>query len=85
MNSDVLFTRGQLNVVRLIWMAIALILALMTIFPLFWMISIAFKTSTEVFQPSMLPKAPNLDNFLYVLTEVPFIRYLETPLSSPGW
>ena len=76
MNSDVLFTRGQLNVVRLIWMAIALILALMTIFPLFWMISIAFKTSTEVFQPSMLPKAPNLDNFLYVLTEVPFIRYL---------
>jgi multiple sugar transport system permease protein len=74
--SDALFTHRQVNLVRLIWMAITLILALMTIFPMFWMISIAFKTPTEVFQPDMLPKAPNWDNFLYVLTEVPFIRYL---------
>ena len=74
--NDALYTRRQANLVRLVWMAITLILALMTIFPLFWMISIAFKTPTEVFQPAMLPKAPNWDNFLYVLTEVPFIRYL---------
>ncbi|MCB1497825.1 MAG: carbohydrate ABC transporter permease [Bauldia sp.] len=76
MNSESLVTRRQVNLVRLVWMAIALILALMTIFPLFWMVSIAFKTPTEVFQPALLPKAPNWDNFLYVLTEVPFIRYL---------
>lgn len=74
--SDAPYTRRQVSLVRLVWMAIALILALMTVFPLFWMISIAFKTPTEVFQPAMLPKAPNWDNFLYVLTEVPFIRYL---------
>ena len=76
MNSESLVTRRQVNLVRLVWMAIALILALMTIFPLFWMVSIAFKTPTEVFQPALLPKAPNWGNFLYVLTEVPFIRYL---------
>jgi multiple sugar transport system permease protein len=71
-----LITRGQLNVLRLVWMAIASVLALMTVFPLFWMLSIAFKAPAEVFQPGLLPKAPNFDNFLYVLTEVPFIRYL---------
>lgn len=76
MNSDVLFTRGQLNLVRLVWMAVALVLGLMTVFPLFWMVSIAFKAPTEVFQPNLFPKAPGFGNFLYVLTEVPFARYL---------
>jgi multiple sugar transport system permease protein len=84
MTSDALFTRGQVNMVRLVWMAIALILALMTIFPLFWMISIAFKTPTEVFQPNLLPKAPGFGNFLYVLTEVPFIRYLGNTVFVSG-
>lgn len=76
MSEPGLITRGQLNVVRLAWMGIALILAIMTVFPLLWMLSIAFKAPAEVFQPGLLPKAPNWDNFLYVLTEVPFIRYL---------
>jgi multiple sugar transport system permease protein len=74
--SSALMTRGQVNVVRMAWMGVALILALMTVFPLFWMLSIAFKTPTEVFQPNLLPQAPTGDNFIYVLTEVPFIRYL---------
>src|SRR4029079_5029061 len=76
MSEPGLITRGQLNVVRLAWMGIALILAVMTVFPLLWMLSIAFKAPAEVFQSGLLPKAPNWDNFLYVLTEVPFIRYL---------
>ncbi len=69
-------TRGQVNVVRMAWMGVALVLSLMTVFPLFWMLSIAFKTPTEVFQPNLLPQAPTGGNFIYVLTEVPFIRYL---------
>lgn len=76
MNSGTLFNQGQVNVVRLVWMMVALILALMTIFPLIWMVSIAFKAPTEVFQPHLFPKAPKLDNILYVLTEVPFVRYM---------
>lgn len=76
MNSGTLFTNGQLNVVRLVWMMVALVLALMTIFPLLWMISIAFKSPTEVFQPHLFPRAPSFNNILYVLTEVPFVRYM---------
>jgi multiple sugar transport system permease protein len=61
-------------------MAVALILALMTIFPLVWMVSIAFKSPTEVFQPVLVGKSPNWASFVYVLTEVPFVRYLANTL-----
>jgi multiple sugar transport system permease protein len=71
-----LMTRRQVDVVRIVWMLVALVLGLMTIFPLFWMISIAFKPAAEVFQPNLLPVAPSLGNFIYVMTEVPFLRYL---------
>jgi len=74
--SDALITRRQVNVVRLVWMLVALILALMTITPLAYMVSIGFKTPTDMFQPSLIPKAPTLNNYVYVLTQVPFVRYL---------
>ncbi len=74
--SDALFTRRQVNVVRLVWMLVALVLAITTILPLLYMVSIGFKTPAEMFQPSLLPKAPTLSNYVYVLTQVPFVRYL---------
>jgi multiple sugar transport system permease protein len=70
------FSRTQVMLVRLIWMAVTAILALMTLFPLLWMVSIAFKSSAEAFSPSLIPTAPTLDNFVYVLTGVPFVRYM---------
>lgn len=70
------FSASQVTAVRLIWMTVAAILALMTIFPLLWMVSIAFKTAQESFSPTMLPAAPTFENFTYVMTEVPFIRYM---------
>ena len=73
-------SRGQIDVVRLTWMLVALLLAVLTIFPLLWMLSISFKTPTEVFQPNLIPNAPSWDNFVYVLTEVPFLRYLGNSL-----
>ena len=75
MNSA-LFTRSQANTVRLVWMAVAAILALMTVVPLLYMISIGFKTPTDVFQPNLIPKTPTWNNYVYVLTAVPFVRYL---------
>jgi multiple sugar transport system permease protein len=71
-----LMARRQVDVVRIVWMLVALVLGLMTIFPLFWMVSIAFKPASEVFQPNLLPVAPSWGNFVYVLTEVPFLKYL---------
>jgi len=74
--NSALFTRSQANTVRLVWMAVAAILALMTIVPLLYMISIGFKTPTDVFQPNLIPKTPTWNNYVYVLTAVPFVRYL---------
>lgn len=70
------FSTGQVTLVRLIWMTVAALLALMTIFPLLWMVSIAFKSAADSFSPTLLPTAPTFENFIYVMTGVPFVRYI---------
>lgn len=52
------------------------VLALLAVFPLFWMVSSAFKGPAEVNSVNLIPAAPTLENFEYVFTEVPFIRYM---------
>ena len=49
---------------------IALIIALVTLFPIFWMISTAFKPSQEIYSltPSLLPSHPTLHNFSQVIS-----------------
>ena len=46
---QVYFSRSQVTLVRGLWMLITAVLALMTLFPLLWMVSIAFKPATESF------------------------------------
>ena len=48
----------------------ALIIALVTLFPIFWMISTAFKPSQEIYSltPSLLPIHPTLHNFSQVMS-----------------
>jgi len=70
------FTLSQVRIVRGVQMLVTLILALMTVFPLFWMISTAFKQPSDVFSMNLIPEAPTLRNFVYVFTEVNFLRYL---------
>jgi len=72
----ILYSSRQVNSVRMVWMLVTLVLAAMTIFPLLYMLAIAFKGPTEVFKSNLVPDKPTLDNFIYVLTEVPFWRYL---------
>ncbi len=74
--SNAYFSRSQVTLVRCLWMLISAILALMTLFPLLWMLSIAFKPAAESFSSNLIPESPTLDNFIYVLTGVPFIRYM---------
>lgn len=52
------------------------VLALLTVFPLAWMVSGAFKGSSEVFSPNLIPSSPTLENFTAVFTQVPFLRYM---------
>ncbi|MDK1374130.1 MULTISPECIES: carbohydrate ABC transporter permease [unclassified Sinorhizobium] len=70
------FSRSQVTLVRGLWMVVTAILAFMTLFPLLWMVSIAFKPAAESFSSNLIPQSPTLDNFIYVLTGVPFIRYM---------
>ena len=51
-------------------------LALLTVFPLIWMVSGAFKEAGEVFNPSPIPTSPTFENFAAVFTQVPFLRYM---------
>ncbi len=46
-------------------------------FPLFWMLSTAFKPPTEIFvsPPTLIPVSPTLDNFVRVLNETRFVTY----------
>lgn len=55
---------------------VALILALVTIFPLLWMLTSSFKGADEVLSNKFLPQHPTFSNFTYVFTQVPFARYL---------
>ncbi len=55
---------------------VALILALMTVFPLLWMVVSSFKGPDEVLSTNLVPHHPTLSNFTYVFTQVPFARYL---------
>ncbi|GAA1487853.1 carbohydrate ABC transporter permease [Brachybacterium sacelli] len=57
-------------------LALGIVLALATIFPLVWMITGAFKPATEVNGSAILPSEPTLENFAYVFTQVPFLRYM---------
>ncbi len=60
---------------RLTFVALVAI-SLLTVAPLLWMVSSAFKTGTEVYNLSPIPANPTLDNFRYVFTQVPFARYM---------
>ncbi len=54
-------------------------IALLTLFPLLWLISTALKSPTEnIFQspPQLLPSQPTLDNFSGVWQSLPFGQYL---------
>jgi multiple sugar transport system permease protein len=53
-----------------------IVICLLTVFPLLWMVSSAFKPGEDVYSLSIIPESPTLDNFRYVFTEVPFLRYM---------
>ncbi|MFD1718255.1 carbohydrate ABC transporter permease [Georgenia deserti] len=68
---DSLWTRRRVTLA-----VIGLVLGLLTIFPIVWMVSGSFKAAAEVNSTDLIPAAPTLENFRYVFTEVPFLRYM---------
>lgn len=55
---------------------LAIVLSLLSVFPILWMLSSAFKTRATVTDGKLLPNDFTWDNFGYVFTEVPFGRWL---------
>ena len=53
-----------------------LVLALATVAPLLFMLSVTFKNQNEMFTMNLIPEKPTLDNLTYVFTQVNFLRYL---------
>jgi multiple sugar transport system permease protein len=51
-------------------------ISILTIVPLLWMLSGAFKTRQESYLLNLIPENPTFENFRYVFTEVPFPRYM---------
>ena len=61
---------------RWVLFTIGVILALLTIFPLVWMVMGSMKTPQEVNSPELIPSSVTVENYLYVFSQVPFARYL---------
>ena len=64
------------RLVPLVLQLAACLLALMTIAPLVFMFSASFKPADEIFSMELLPRRPTLDNFIYVFTQIDFLRFL---------
>jgi multiple sugar transport system permease protein len=60
------------------WMLIVgtAVLAMLTASPLIWMLSASVKEPGEIFNSSLIPQHPTLDNYRYVFTQLPFLRYI---------
>lgn len=69
---------------RVLLTLLGLTLGAVTVFPLVWMVSGAFKDETEVYSVGLIPSAPTLENFRYVFTQVPFLRYMFNSLFVAG-
>lgn len=67
----------KINFSMLFTYLILIIIALTILFPFFWMVSTSLKTPVEAvkFPPSILPKNPQLKNYVTAWNKVNFTRY----------
>lgn len=65
-------------------MALLALLAGLTVFPLLWMVSSAFKPRTAAYDFNLIPAEPTLGNFAYVIGEATFLRAMLNSLFVAG-
>lgn len=60
------------------WHILLLLAVLIQLWPLLFMLSTSFKTMDQIFQSTLnpIPTTPVLDNYLYVLKNLPLIQYI---------
>jgi len=71
---------------KIITYAVLLIVALIILFPFFWMVSTAFKPNTDIIKrpPIFVPTKPTLVHFEKIFTQVPYLRNLYNSLFVSG-
>lgn len=60
---------------RMFFYGIAVFIALISVFPLFWLISSSLRDGMDVFRPTLLPEKATLDSYAYVLRFSPFTTW----------
>ena len=55
---------------------VLIFLVAIAIFPVYWMVASSLKTENAIFDSALIPVAPSLDNYAYVLSEIPILRML---------
>lgn len=53
-----------------------LALVLVAIFPVYWMVATSLKADNEIFSTALWPAEPSLDNYRYVLQQIPMLRMI---------
>lgn len=56
--------------------ALMLSLSLVAVFPVLWMVMSSLKPENEILSVRPWPLAPSLDNYVFVLTQIPMLRML---------
>jgi ABC-type glycerol-3-phosphate transport system permease component len=56
--------------------ALLILLSLLSILPLYWMFVTALRPANEIFSTSLVPLNPTLENFAYILRDVPIVRMI---------
>lgn len=66
--------------------AVAIVITVVMCFPLFWMLSTAFKPPTEIFTktPRFLPNEPTLDNFVRAFQTRPVLDWIVNSTITAG-
>ena len=75
---SVISPRARKQIGNTIRSTLAIMVTVIMIFPLFWMLSTALKTESEVMSSKIVfwPAVPQFENFNFVVNKVPFFRYM---------
>lgn len=58
-----------------------IVLSFIAVFPLVWMVSTSLKAENAIFTLDLIPSAPTLDNYRFVMEEIPFARMMANTIS----
>jgi ABC-type glycerol-3-phosphate transport system permease component len=80
---DITVPRGRpaarsrsVSLTRISGHVLLLLLAALSIFPVYWMIVTSFRAPNDIYSADLLPSAPSLDNYVFAFQALPIVRML---------